>query len=323
MDSPSASPRESEKGALEGTQTLDEEFLHADFLKYARTIATEGTRPSDPYTADLVTTLLNLAKLSARIACEITWDNVTHTSPGLLNARKDLNHSFRRVERQLECTLEAGEHSGHRFPTTALKPSSPPMLSELVTAGTCSLETARDWASPGALEALRTTLLERLKPALYDTLLEDLEASLSTSLEKHLLATFSYQLRLPLTEALQEPLFTALRGQLERRIASAKWEEFVAGASKMATETDDSSRGMDWERDSSRRVGRKRESSRGVGRKRESSRGVGRERDNFRSMDDGGDNLRRADYGGDSSRGKDYGGKSPSRAEGKRARHGD
>ncbi|CDO76311.1 hypothetical protein BN946_scf184751.g3 [Trametes cinnabarina] len=163
------------QGDMESTQALDNEFLHVDFLKHAFTLATKGTRPTDPYTSDLVTTLLDLAKLSARIACKLTWDNISHESSGLLNARKDLHHSYTHACNQLERAIGASTR-GHKLPTHS-EPAAPPMISEL------DLEVSL----AAALEkSLKSELVFKLQDLLTQALKEPLLQLLHHQLERDL-----------------------------------------------------------------------------------------------------------------------------------------
>ncbi|KAH9890336.1 hypothetical protein C8Q73DRAFT_627843, partial [Cubamyces lactineus] len=196
---------------------LDEEFLHVDFLKHAYTLITKGDRPSDVHVATLVDRLLDLARLSARIACELTWDNIRAECKGIETAGRDINVCVYRLSDQFNRTRSSGG-----LGVTARKPPVPghparPLattVSQLVANGSVPLDAASAWSSPETIQALRTTLFERLKEPIYAALEEKLYNELSESLPRQ----FEARLRLDLEPRILDGLRTTLLETLTPRV---------------------------------------------------------------------------------------------------------
>ncbi|OJT12469.1 hypothetical protein TRAPUB_10984 [Trametes pubescens] len=207
------------------TMPLDDEFLHLDFLKYAHTIASSGARPNDAHTADLVTSLLAVSRLSARIACELTWNEITADNEGILTARRDMARVHRDYEDQIQRTIASGD--AHRLRARSTMPPPPlPNMSQLVDQGNASEETVAHWTSDAMTTLLKDALVERLKVPLFALLKEDLHDSLLKSLTADLYGDLLRQLSSPLQEGLKDPLMADIAPRVLAG-AQAKMDELL------------------------------------------------------------------------------------------------
>ncbi|EIW55809.1 uncharacterized protein TRAVEDRAFT_50292 [Trametes versicolor FP-101664 SS1] len=191
------------------TMPLDDEFLHVDFLTHAHTIATNGDRPRDAHTADLVTSLLAVARLSARIACELTWDQISADNKGILIARRDMSRIIRDYDTQMERTIAGGEarhlHVHGPMPAPAVL-----NMSQLIDSGASSVETVSHWTTEPMTKLLKDALFDRLKVPLFTLLKESLHDPLLKALTADLYSDLLGQLRALLQEGLAEPLVASV-----------------------------------------------------------------------------------------------------------------
>ncbi|EIW58124.1 uncharacterized protein TRAVEDRAFT_47301 [Trametes versicolor FP-101664 SS1] len=207
---PAARTQEKETQAEEiQTMPLDDEFLHLDFLKLAHTIATNGDRPRDAHTADLVTSLLAVSRLSARIACELTWDQISADNKGILIARRDMARIIRDYDLQMERTIAGGE-AQHLHVHGPMPAPAPLNMSQLIDNGSSSVETVAHWTAEPMTKLLKDTLFERLKVPLFTLLKESLHEPLLKSLAGDLYSDLLAQLRAPLQQDLAEPLIAGV-----------------------------------------------------------------------------------------------------------------
>ncbi|KAH9848549.1 hypothetical protein C2E23DRAFT_938487 [Lenzites betulinus] len=191
------------------TQPPDTQYCQPDILYTAAALCADSTRlASHTGTADIVSSLLELSKMSARIACELNEEEDRVGDSGYLRAYKDLNRYVRGVDAQFDLALAT---SWSRAP---LSPSPAP-------ASSVPIDKTSNTAA-NVLEAMTVALLGGIpasaSTSLKQDMLDKLDAKLCDSLHDRLLESLAAQLLPQLTDALLTPVARSVETRVSDRL---------------------------------------------------------------------------------------------------------